>query len=1140
MPTKAFVNMYILYVMFSCTFVSGSFAITCAGKSWSTDPPTPAPGQPFVLTLSVLVKEANEPPCEITLGKSGPYTAWATDRLKPSNVPLGLKATCDPAPQLNHCIVRGTGGGIVSFQRQYNVPLTAVQPDEPLRYFTFDGTHKDYYSVDIQIRPSFSLTATFTSNFPSSYVPGRDDVFPFSFQVSSSGPSLVNGGFCLLAFTPRSSLDRLQLPGNCGDGPEGTIRCNFRNSPLPPATSESFAFKTLVLGAEMRETVTVAVPSCNNNAGNELKQYTPPTPQSMRPSPDIQLSLALLNSGASIRPGGSIAIRFKLGNKGISTSLSTSLDWTFPLDIKILDTPFTQSFCSSSVLADHLALTCTLNVKPGEEERQIEVELAAGSTLSVVGFSIRVKDELQKETATNGQLIVAIPPTLEASFTKDLPASFVPGQGTPLQASFNVSNRGAAMVREGYCVVSFSPLSVLDREALPSTCGDGGDGKLRCGFQHSSLPPASFESFSFQTLPLPPAMRDNVVIAIPTCGAADETIFTPPTPQSSQPSPNIQLAFALLDEAATRIVAGGETEIQFKLCNRGPSTSLATSMTWHFPLDITLVQNAFTQAFCKAAVEQEEEKEVELSCQLDVGGGGEVEKEIAVRLNSGSSLAAVEFSVELKDELGKELPKVKGELTTTTLSNKLLMNVEWLQPSTPPRLHKQESKNNSKEFAVEMKSGGPSWARQVECFFNFTILDGDGASSLADSSFTSPLPCTALLEESAEKHVLCQVGDLSTSTWTSFRFALSSKQPLAATKVEIGCRSSTPNHFPLISWSAVLGEEEVKPSIDPGAGETASQFPDNTPNLQLVPKQGTAPQEHLRLDFVFHSIRELDGKGEEVRKMSFPSSGYHSSFLDERTIAFLWEVEEDEKKEEGRKGVEWRFTVVEEEKEFHVGNRTFKVGAGFTKWSVLLSGWADWLSSSPSRLARSEKRIRDEEGKTARWLELIVRMNSSDSALIPADQTHLREGRGDTVVTNSVWRTDSTQVTLNLLQVCLVDGEEQAASAKVETVSKDGEEQQWLVIRMPMGKQMFYDPDVQVLVDTRSDKDDGMNVKLVVAVSVSVGVALCAVVAVLSGAVVWRRRKLRDFSASLGAVNFSGEEGTEDLPLLSEGDWQDY
>ncbi|KAL6073096.1 hypothetical protein QOT17_005068 [Balamuthia mandrillaris] len=1119
----------LFFFLWSCTFFSGSYALLCRENSAAlTYPRTPAPGQPFVLTLSIILGVMKDQQCLITLNDHPQYSAWATDGLSATDAKVGLKVTC---ASKNSCLVSGIGSGVVTFQRHYNLPVSAVQPATPLQYTASDGTSSGVYSVDIQIRPSFSLTATFTSNWPSSFVPGRDDVFPFSFQVSSSGPSLVNGGFCLLSFTPLSSLDRSQLPGNCGNGPDGTIRCNFRNSQLPPAISETFAFKTLVLGAEMRETVTVAVPSCNNDAGNELQRYTPPTPQSMRPSPDIHLSLTFLNSGSSIMAGGSAGIRFQLYNKGISTSLSTSLDWTFPLDIKILDSPFTESFCTSSVLADHLALTCTLNVAPWEGDKQIEVELAAASTLSVVEFSVRIKDELQKETVTNGQLIVATPPTLEAGFTKNLPASFVPGQVTPLQASFNVSNRGAVMVKEGYCVVSFSPLSVLDREALPSTCGDGGDGKLRCGFQHSSLPPATFESFSFQTLPLPPVMRETVTIAIPTCGAADETIFTPPTPQSSQPSPNIQLAFALLDEAAL-ILAGGQTDIEFKLSNRGPSTSLSTSMTWHFPQDITLVHNAFTHTFCEVDAKQEEEEEVELRCQLDVAGGGEVENEIAVRLNSGSSLAEVEFSVEMKDELGKELPKVKGELTTKTFSNKLLMNVEWLHPSTPPQLHKQESKNNSKEFAVEMKSGGPSWARQVACFFNFTSLDGDGASSLADSSFTSPLPCAALLGESVEKHVLCQVGDLSTTTWTSFRFALSSKQPLGATKVEIGCRSSTPNDFPLVSWSAVLDEEEVKPIIDPGAGETASQFPDNTPNLQLVPKQDAAPQDHLRMNFVFHSIRELDEKGQEVRKMSFPSSGYHSSFLDERTIGFSWEVEEDDKKEEGRKRVEWTFTVVEEEREFHVGNTTFKVGAGFTKWSVMLS---DWLPSAPSLLARSKKRIGDAIGK-ARWLELIVRMNSSDSALIPADQTHKHEGRGDTVVTNGVWRTDSTQVLLNLLQVCLVDGEQQAASAKVESVSKDGEEQQWLVIRMPMGKHMFYDPDVQVLVDTRSDKDDGMNVKLVVAVSVSVGLAVCAVVSVLSGAVVWRRRKMREFSASLGAVNFSGEEGTEDLPLLSEGD----
>ncbi|KAL6076662.1 hypothetical protein QOT17_002785 [Balamuthia mandrillaris] len=774
---------------------------------------------------------------------------------------------------------------------------------------------------------------------------------------------------------------------------------------------------------------------------------------------------------------------------------------------------------------------------------------------------------------------------LKANFTAKLPPAFVPGQQTVFHPSFNLSSSGPSLVKAGYCLVSVAPLSLLDREALPPTCGDGPNGTIRCNFQNNNLPPATIgvcqtlsspsyasfylslfftfcccslclqrlmflsfsESFAFRTVPLGPSARDKIKVEVPSCNnAAGNELdhYSAPDPLTSAPSPDIRLAFSLTNKSGSVIVPGELAAIGFNLSNSGQSTSLATTMTWHFPPNLTIIHNSFTRSYCCL-----NDSLNSLSCTLDVKPNQVVKSQVLVLADASLAVQVMDFWVDCKDELEKELPKTTGQLQVTPFSNDVLLKTQWLSPSN---MSTQREHNNDYAFSVEAKSGGPSWARQVGCFFNFTILHDD--SSLAETTFSTSLPkqaCLILTDTIASKHVLCQVGDLSTSTWTSFRFALSSKQPLAATKVEIGCRSSTPNHFPLISWSAVLGDGGAKPSIDPGAGETASQFPDNTPNLQLVPKQGAAPQEHLRLDFVFHSIRELDEKGEEVRKMSFPSSGYHSSFLDERTIAFLWEVEEDEKKEEGRKGVEWRFTVVEEEKEFHVGNRTFKVGAGFTKWSVMLSGWPPsnlTSSSSPpsssfSSSAEHWRRRGEEkkEEKMGKWLEMKVSMKSLDGGLTLQHLNHsLLQGGGGTR-TRGVWKSNHTQVTVGLLQVCLVDGRERAAFASVEEEG-GGEGEQWMVIRMPLGQEMFYDPDVQVLVDATGggERESGVNVKLVVAVSVSVGVALCAVVSVLSGAVVWRRRKVSEISASMGAVNFSGEdfsmEGAEYAPLLEAHD----
>ncbi|KAL6055413.1 hypothetical protein QOT17_016750 [Balamuthia mandrillaris] len=760
-------------------------------------------------------------------------------------------------------------------------------------------------------------------------------------------------------------------------------------------------------------------------------------------------------------------------------------------------------------------------------------------------------------TAQYNALDIKIAPrfTLKANFTAKLPPAFVPGQRTVFYPSFNVSSSGPSLVKAGYCLVSVAPLSVLDREALPPTCGDGPNGTIRCNFQNNNLPPATIESFAFRTVPLGPSARDKITVEVPSCNnAAGNELdhYSAPDPLTSAPSPDIHLAFSLTNKSGSAIVPGELAAIGFNLSNSGQSTSLATTMTWDFPPNLTIIHNSFTRTYCCL-----NDSLNSLSCTLDVKPNQEVESQVLVLADSSLAGQVMDFWVDCKDELKKELPKTKGQLQVTPFSNDVLLKTQWLSPSN---MSTQREYNKDYDFAVEAKSEGPSWARQVGCFFNFTVLHDD--SSLAETTFSTSLPqqaCLILTDTIAAKHVLCQVGDLSTSTWTSFRFALSSKQPLGATKVEIGCRSSTPNNFPLVSWSAVLGDGGAKPSIDPGAGETASQFPDNTPNLQLVPKQGAAPQEHLRLDFVFHSIRELDEKGEEVRKMSFPSSGYHSSFLDERTIAFLWEVEADEKKEEeeeGRKRVEWTFTVVEEEeKEFHVGNRTFKVGAGFTKWSVMLSGWPPSnLTSPPSSSSSSSPSAEHwrrggeakKEEKRGKWLEMKVSMKSLDGGLTLQHLNHsLLQGGGGTR-TRGVWRSNHTQVAVGLLQVCLVDGRERAAFARVEEEEaaaaageEGGEGEQWLVIRMPLGQDMFYDPDVQVLVDATGggERESGVNVKLVVAVSVSVGVALCAVVSVLSGAVVWRRRKVSEISASMGAVNFSGEEfsmegGAEYAPLL--------
>ncbi|KAL6053854.1 hypothetical protein QOT17_017714 [Balamuthia mandrillaris] len=1027
----------------------------------------------------------------------------------------------------------------ITAHKHYNPPPSAVQPSTPLRYTVTYYAGSVEQVMDVKVQISFSLTANFNPGLPTSFVPGQQQALVPSFSVSSTGPSSVRDGYCVVSLTPLSVLDRSRSPSSCGDGPDGTLRCNFQNTNLLPGSTENFALPLLPFGPTMRDNVTVAVPVCNNNAGSQLSQYTAPTPLSMSPHPDIQLSLALLDSDSLIIPGHSTGIRFKLSNTGLSTSMGTTLFWSFPLDINIMDDTFTQAFCKSNALPDRRELNCALDVKAGEEEHQLQVQLAFASTLSAVDFSVKVKDEVQKETIANGKLMVSVV-NLTAGFTKNLPAFFVPGGQARAVSAFNISNSGPALVQEGYCLVSFSPLSMLDRAALPSTCADGPKGTIQCNFQ--SLSPAAPASFALQTLPLGPEMREKISVSVPLCNNTANDLqvkYFAPQPQSSQPSPDIHLAFAFIYDPTVLIQPDRPFAISFKLSNTGLSTSLNTNTTWLFPFGLTILDNLFTQSFCHMSNTSFFQV---VQCAMDVNAGEDVEDNILVSVASSSPLAIVNFSVHITDELKNELSTTSGQLKVSTFSKNVLMHVEFLSLSV------QLEDDKRHDFAMDIKSAGPSWALQVGCFFNFTALP-DG-SSLLNTTFSSSLPdqaCTILTNTSIANHVLCQVGDLSTIAWTSFRFGLSSRAPLHTT-LQIGCQSITPNNFPWVSWSAVIADGVAQPTIDPGADNTTSQFPNNTPNLQLVPKEGPEPQDHLRLDFTFHSINEVDAKGHVLRNITLPSSGYQSTYLDKRTIRFMLDLAEAD----GRKRVEWTFTVVEEDRDFHVGNTSYKVASGFNKWSVNISGWLPSPSaasaSGPSSLAATAPHNHLHQMEK-RWLELKVSMKSLDGALKPRRpqhnivSKHEEEHRG--VLNRGLWHTEHTTVMLGLLQVCVVDGEQQAAYAKVEQAA--GKHGQWLLIRLPVGQNMFYDPDVQVLVDGKGSGHERLNVKLVVVISVGVTVAVCVVGMVVSGAVVWRRRKMEEFSASLGAVNFSGEEdllpreagGAEYVPLVDESDWQD-
>ncbi|KAL6049792.1 hypothetical protein QOT17_020235 [Balamuthia mandrillaris] len=326
------------------------------------------------------------------------------------------------------------------------------------------------------------------------------------------------------------------------------------------------------------------------------------------------------------------------------------------------------------------------------------------------------------------------------------------------------------------------------------------------------------------------------------------------------------------------------------------------------------------------------------------------------------------------------------------------------------------------------------------------------------------------------------------------------------------------------SASSSSSSAEEGPSIDPPDAPTASVFPNGTPNLQLVPKQHSSLQEDLRVGFHFHSITQRGKDGNVVRELLFPKSGYSSAFPDNNTAEFGVKLQGAHEEVD----VSWRFVVVEEDTTFRFGNKTFVVRAGFNKWNMTISGW-------PS----SSSELLDEVGDLP--LEVKVNVTSWDGPLLPQQpQPHisaatvLQLSQTEANVSRMRFLTEKTEMFVGLLQYSLVDGQERPAQAIFQPMREEEGENgggQWLLIRLPIGERVEYDPDVQLLVDSTHDGDGRVNWKMVVAVAVSVGAAVLVVASVVVGVVIWQRRKHAAFKASSGAVNFSGEDHT---PLLGD------
>ncbi|KAL6076245.1 hypothetical protein QOT17_003151 [Balamuthia mandrillaris] len=316
------------------------------------------------------------------------------------------------------------------------------------------------------------------------------------------------------------------------------------------------------------------------------------------------------------------------------------------------------------------------------------------------------------------------------------------------------------------------------------------------------------------------------------------------------------------------------------------------------------------------------------------------------------------------------------------------------------------------------------------------------------------------------------------------------------------------------------------PSIDPKDAPTASVFPDNTPHVQLVPKKHEAVHISQRVGFHFHSITERDKNGEVVRTFTFPkTSGYNASYPDNNTAEFHVALGEEKQVE-----VHWNFNVVEQDTWFTFGSENFTVLAGYNKWSLSILGWP--MTQQSQIMAR-------EDGEPSLPLEVKVNVTSWDGPLNFTDLAlpptlNLKEESngesddesdgGETNRNSTTFTTKNTRLMVGLLHISLVDGEEREGYARFEPMTGEDEGGVWLFIHLPLGKLVEYDPDVQVLVDTTKDDDGHVNLKMVIIVAASVGVAVCVVASTIVGVVVWQRRKNARFRAAFGAVNFTEED----------------
>ncbi|KAL6073324.1 Tyrosine-protein kinase [Balamuthia mandrillaris] len=387
---------------------------------------------------------------------------------------------------------------------------------------------------------------------------------------------------------------------------------------------------------------------------------------------------------------------------------------------------------------------------------------------------------------TGGNLPIDIPFTpgfnLRAVFSS-VPSTYTPGGASALTFQTTLYNDGPyGMTQEAYCDFEILPNRILGLDAVPSLpgCQSITSSVVRCS--KGSVAASSSATFVFTFEGFASSYREIISLRVLTCTGAPGKRSNP-----------------------AEITAGEQIQLKFNVDNLGPSESFSSRCIWTFPSDISLLS---VNSGCSASFSDS----LDVTCDnMNLLIGTTVERNLLLQLSAGTELSTIGYEMKCFAEGAVSQESWTGSLVVNMLAEDVRVELAWLNPPNVTLPERQEDEGDTVEFDVNIKSTGPSWARNVTCSFNFThyYFDWDyqqaHAYVLRATNFTSSLPsCSelSLHENATTKHILCDIGAVSTMDTTRFAFSLTSKEPLANLSVQVACGSDTNNNFSPVSWEA--------------------------------------------------------------------------------------------------------------------------------------------------------------------------------------------------------------------------------------------------------------------------------------------------------------------------------------------------